>query len=88
MNIKTMCCFLTLSLAASTAMASHIEGENSLESQREHVVKQYIFDLQQADYQGISDLFDQNGLVISTSQGKVKAKDFFYSFLKALGGTN
>ena len=48
---------------------------------RAAVVKQYIHDLEQADYQDIATLFIDNGIVISTSQDQVNAHDFFYSFL-------
>lgn len=53
-------------------------------SPREQIVKQYITDLGHADYKHISNLFTANGHVISTSRGKVNAKEFFYSFLPAL----
>jgi hypothetical protein len=31
--------------------------------------------------QDITQLFDKNGIVISTSKGKINAKEFFYAFL-------
>ncbi len=52
-----------------------------LTDQREQVAQQYIQDLQKADYKDITSLFEKNGIVISTSRGKVNAKDFFYAFL-------
>ena len=53
---------------------------NLLEA-REQIINQYILDLQNADYKDITQLFEKNGIVISTSRGKVDAKEFFYSFL-------
>ena len=53
----------------------------ALKKSRNQVVKQYINDLQKADYQDISSLFLENGIVISTSKGTMNAKEFFYSFL-------
>ena len=47
-----------------------------LQAQREAVVKEYILDLGQADYKAITNLFEKNGEVISTSRGKVNAKEF------------
>ena len=41
----------------------------------------YQQDLQRADYKDIVQLFAKDGFVISTSRGKMDAKEFFYSFL-------
>lgn len=48
---------------------------------KEEVAKRYLLDLAKADYKDIVRLFDKNGFVISTSRGKVNAKEFFYAFL-------
>lgn len=48
---------------------------------REEVARRYLQDLQHADYKDIVQLFAKDGYVISTSRGKVDAKEFFYSFL-------
>lgn len=52
-----------------------------LQVTREAIVKQYIIALGQADYKTITALFEKNGEVVSTSRGKVNAKEFFYNFL-------
>lgn len=57
------------------------ETPTNLQQTRESVTKRYIQDLQKADYKDISELFEKNGFVVSTSRGKVDAKTFFYSFL-------
>jgi hypothetical protein len=64
-----------------SALSQSLIASPSLDQDREAVIKQYIGDLQRADYKDISQLFNSNGTVISTSKGKVNAKDFFYSFL-------
>lgn len=58
------------------AIASH-----SSQAEREQILHQYVMDLQAANYRDISQLFTQNGVVISTSRGRMNAKDFFYAFL-------
>jgi hypothetical protein len=65
-------------LAMTTCYA---KNAHDLETARQQVTRQYILDLQKADYKDISQLFEKEGNVISTSRGKVNAKDFFYSFL-------
>lgn len=63
--------------------ASGIGGDKdiSLQEAQKQVAKRYIIDLQKGDYKDITQLFAQDGFVVSTSKGKVNAKDFFYSFL-------
>lgn len=48
---------------------------------RNQVVTRYLADLQNADYKDITSLFEPNGVVVSTSRGKINAKEFFYGFL-------
>jgi hypothetical protein len=73
---------LGLMLFASATMSYAAPNDlTSLKNDREQVVKNYILDLQKADYKDIVQLFEKNGIVISTSKGKVNAKDFFYAFL-------
>lgn len=59
-----------------------------LKQAREKVIKQYVTDLQKADYKDITQLFEKDGFVISTGAGKVNAKDFFYSFLSNVISAN
>ncbi|OGT52488.1 MAG: hypothetical protein A3E84_03160 [Gammaproteobacteria bacterium RIFCSPHIGHO2_12_FULL_42_13] len=73
---------------ANCAIAAQNNNSISLEEARKEVVKRYIVDLQKADYKDIAQLFDQNGIVISTSRGKVNAKEFFYSFLPDVASAN
>lgn len=73
-----------ISLAILTFTNSVIAAQNdedTLNKSREKIVKQYIMDLQKADYKDITQLFEKDGIVISTSRGKVDAKEFFYTFL-------
>ena len=64
-------------ILSTTAMAEN----NTLQQERNAVVKRYLDDLQKADYRDISQLFEKNGIVMSTSRGKFNAKDFFYLIL-------
>lgn len=74
----------TLTHVALAAQPTEIQ----LKEAREKIVKQYILDLQKADYKDITQLFEKNGMVISTSQGKVDAKEFFYSFLPSISSAS
>jgi hypothetical protein len=65
-------------------LSSYSLAASSLEVDREKVVRQYIIALGYADADVISDLFTEDAIVITTSQGKVKAKEFFYFFLPTL----
>lgn len=80
MKIKSIS-YLTLFVAIFTNQAIADQHTQSLESQRQVIISQYIADLGKADYQHIVQLFEKNGIVISTSRGKVDAKEFFYGFL-------
>lgn len=71
---------LVISLS-NYAIAGEDYPTSNLNVEREQVIRQYITNLEKADYQGISLLFNEEGTVASTSRGNVKAKDFFYSFL-------
>ncbi len=72
---------VVMALGPYALAAEQNYSSSDLEAERDRVVHQYILDLGQADYQGISALFEEGGTVVSTSQGNVNAKDFFYSFL-------
>ena len=61
---------------AVTASANPVSNE-----QRIDVVKEYIQDLGAANANAIVSLFAPGGEVISTSQGRVSASQFFNSFL-------
>lgn len=76
-------CYIVLALIAlnHSVLASQQDDRLVLGAEREQVVRQYILDLEKADYQGISALFDEGGMVVSTSRGNVEAKEFFYGFL-------
>lgn len=71
----------TLMLACAFPSYAHQVDASSLLELRKEVIMHYIDDLQQADYKNISALFEKNGTVVSTSRGKVNAKEFFYAFL-------
>ena len=72
---------LLLFALAQPVLANSSQSPEIQKSEREQVVYQYIVDLAQADYEGIAQLFDEGGIVISTSRGQANAKEFFYSFL-------
>ena len=84
---KSFICLLVMALGHN-AMATQNSTSTDLQAKREQVIRNYIIDLAKADYQGISSLFAENGTVISTSQGNVNAKDFFYSFLPNIEQAN
>jgi hypothetical protein len=79
---------VSILLANTVAIASESNIDTSLQDARRKIVKQYILDLQKADYQDITQLFDKNGIVISTSKGKINAKEFFYAFLPEIISAN
>ncbi len=62
-------------------MAATVSHAELLNQEREQVVSQYIANLQNADYKAMMQLFTKDSFVISTSHGKVDAKEFYYSFL-------
>lgn len=57
------------------------EDPTKVERARKKVIERYLQDLQKADYKDIIQLFDKNAYVISTSEGKMDAKSFYYAFL-------
>lgn len=81
MNTRFISIFFTFFISLSPVIAAQNTENTSLSKEREQVIEQYIDDLQKADAQDISTLFAENGIVVSTSKGKVSARDFFYSFL-------
>lgn len=54
---------------------------SDLHIEREQVIREYLLDLERADTEAISGLFEEGGSVISTSRGNVDAKTFFHGFL-------
>lgn len=79
----------------NTALASDVTSNilqlpdsETIRLERVNVIKRYIKDLQKRDYQDITQLFTKDGVVISTSRGKVDAKEFFYGFLPSLSSAN
>jgi hypothetical protein len=77
MIIKTCIIGLTLTIASISFAATN---ESTLKAQREHVIQQYIYDLEKANLADISLLFTAEGNVISTSKGKINARQFFAGF--------
>lgn len=74
---------ITLGIAAliATSICYAAQDNAIIKEARVQVAKQYIQDLQNADYKDITQLFEKDGIVVSNSRGKVDAKEFFYSFL-------
>lgn len=54
---------------------------NDLTKEREQVAREYIQNLADKNYKAILQLFEKNAYVVSTSRGRVDAKEFFYGFL-------
>lgn len=65
----------------NVTFANPLLVDATLAGERQNVAKQYILDLQKADYKDIVQLFEKNGKVVSTSRGEMDAKEFFYAFL-------
>ena len=81
-QIKKIAYFSLMLIGLSNyAIGGEIYPSSDLNVERDQVVRQYILDLERADYQAISALFEEGGTVVSTSKGNLNAKDFFYSFL-------
>jgi hypothetical protein len=83
MNIKHIPFIVLLSLFGTAAMANQ-DNPAELRAKREHVIHQYIHDLGQADYNDITALFNDGGVVTSTSRGIINAQEFFTSFLSEI----
>jgi hypothetical protein len=79
MQIKTIASLLLVVTACSSNAATI--SQQPLQEKRELAIKQYVLDLQTANYKDINNLFEKNGIVVSTSKGRVGAKEFFYAFL-------
>ena len=87
MKINHIALGFTAIFTISTCHAAQ-DDLNRLKEVREQVTKQYIQDLQKGDYKDITQLFEKNGIVVSTSRGKFNAKEFFYSFLPNIASAN
>lgn len=65
----------------SQILVAAVQNEQAyLLAEREQVVQQYIQYLGKADYQDIASLFSEDGIVVSTSRGRVDARQFFNNF--------
>lgn len=65
--------------ASSTTLAY-----NPITNERIQIVQKYLQNLQDKNVQGMRQIFESNGTVISTSKGMVNADEFFNSFLPEL----
>ncbi len=82
MKIKEISYISLLVITLSNcAIAGQTNSSSNLGVEREQIIHCYITDLEKADYQGISALFNKKGTVVSTTRGRINAKNFFYSFL-------
>lgn len=70
-----------LAFALTIAFSPLARADHSVDKTRQQVVTQYLSYLEKADYKAITQLFIKNGVVVSTSKGKIDAKEFFYGFL-------
>lgn len=80
MKIQSLLAYFTLVVLSQTAFASELQTSSDLNAERNHVIREYIQDLERADYQAISSLFEDGSTLISTSRGNINAKEFFRSF--------
>lgn len=78
---KIVCIFPVLLSLSNYAAAGQDYLYSDMNIEREQVIRDYILDLERADSEAISALFEEGGTVISTSRGNVNAKDFFHAFL-------
>ena len=88
MNMNRLLLGVTAFFMIANVLAAQNDNKISLKESRKEVVKRYIMDLQKADYKDIAQLFEPNGIVISTSRGKANAKEFFYAFLPNVTSAN
>ena len=88
MNMNRLLLGVTAFFMIANVLAAQNDNKISLKESRKEVVKRYIMDLQKADYKDIAQLFEPNGIVISTSRGKANAKEFFYAFLPNIVSAN
>ena len=83
MRIKPVAALASLLLFSTFAHAGQpINSE--LQAQREHIMHQYILDLEKANSENIISLFEENGTVVSTSRGPMNASEFFLAFLPSI----
>lgn len=76
---KLILCLLTFGLLSFNIISA--QEENSLQTQRTQVVKEYLLSLEKGDIEHMNELLEQGAIVMSTSQGRVDAKTFFADFL-------
>lgn len=89
MKIKKIAYIVPVLLSLSNyAAAGQDYTYSDLNIEREQVIRNYILDLERADSEGISALFEEGGTVISTSRGNVNAKDFFHGFLPEIASAS
>lgn len=72
---------LVSAFSLTKAMALDLSINETLQTARQNTINTYVMNLQQADNKAMMELFEKNGYVISTSRGKVDAKEFFDGFL-------
>lgn len=72
---------LLLSTILSSSFVYAGTNEGTLIEERKAAVRQYIDFLGQGNADEMKKLFANNGIVVSTSRGKVNAAEFFDSFL-------
>ena len=79
--IKTKLAMLVVGLMTSFTVAAAANQKSDLNEARSEIVTRYVADLGSANSQDIISLFEENGTVVSTSRGKMNAKEFFNAFL-------
>lgn len=88
MKIRNMILGMSTFFAMTVCYAIQDVSGDALQIFRELVIRKYVSDLQKADYKSIIQIFEKEGIVISTSRGKMNAKDFFSSFLPNIKSAN
>lgn len=70
--------YLSLLLVVGVSLAN---ASPAMKQDRQEIINKYLMYLQNGDYKSMYSLFEKNGIVVSTSKGKMHFKDFFGNFL-------
>lgn len=74
----------SLILILGVTLIMPAKAADKLMEARLQTVRQYFWNIENKNVEGMSQLFVRNGTVVSTSKGKLPAKEFFAGFLPAL----
>jgi hypothetical protein len=89
MKITKVIFFLSFLLLSITSFAERLDKSSIiLLKERLETITLYLNSLQSLDAKTMNSLFDENGMVISTSKGKVEPRKFFNGFFSELKSAN